>query len=291
MSGLVTFALSKANPRVGIITLNSPKTLNAMTFPIGAEFKNLVGELNKALTTPTDALDPVVGSTPTPSLPDGVKDVNALILTGAGRAFSAGGDMKFLKSRLEVPPHTNAATMMNFYTNFLSLRSLPVPIIAAINGPAIGAGACVTLACDYRVTTKSNQIAFNFCKLGIHPGMGGSHYLPRLVGPAKAAKVMLGAGRMTGVEAKDMGVVDELFEEETFLDDALALATTIADNSPVAVRGMTRTLRMQVDVGLEESLRREANEQAVCYARQDWLEGLDAVMSKREPEFSPFFSK
>jgi len=261
-----------------------------MTFPLGNEFKALVNNLTTALTTPTDAIDPVVGATLT-DLPEGTKDINALVLTGSGRAFSAGGDMKFLNSRLTVPPHSNSATMYNFYTNFLAMRQLPVPIIAAINGPSIGAGACVTLACDYRVTPSANTIAFNFTKLGIHPGMGGSHYLPRLIGPGRAAKVMLGAGRMTGAEAHQAGIIDELLDGDDFLEDAIKVAGTFADNSPVAVRGMTRTLRMQVDVGLEEALRREADEQAICYARQDWLEGLDAVMNKREPVFDPFFSK
>jgi len=181
--------------------------------------------------------------------------------------------------------------MYNFYNNFLCLRSLPVPVVAALNGPAVGAGACVSLACDYRVTHAENTVAFNFCKIGIHPGMGGSHYLPRLIGAGRAAKVLLGADRFTGAEAHGLGIIDEILPEETFLAEAVSLASSIACNSPVAVRGTVRTLRMQTDRGLEEALRREADEQAVCFERQDWLEGLEAVMEKRDPVFDDFFEK
>ena len=187
---------------------------------------------------------------------------------------------------------TDLPTLHPSPQNFLSVRSLPVPVVAAINGPAIGAGACVTLACDYRVARSDGVIGFNFCKLGIHPGMGGSHYLPRLIGPGRAAKVLLGGARMSGDEAKELGIVDELVPTDAdFVERAVEIAGSMADNSPVAVRGMLRTLRQQVDVGLEESLRREADQQAINYARSDWREGLAAVMEKREPVFDPFFAK
>ena len=106
------------------------------------------------------------------------------------------------RSRTDTPPHVNSAIMHNFYTNFLSVRTLPVPVVAAVNGAAIGAGACVTLAADYRVAKPSAVIGFNFAKLGIHPGMGGSHYLPRLIGHGPASRVLLSGATYSGDEAK-----------------------------------------------------------------------------------------
>jgi len=293
---LVSFAV---RGNVGIITLNAPKALNALSFEMGREFRTLVDVLSHTLTTPPESLDPIVAGTfPPPSstleIPPGSSGVNAVVLTGSGRAFSAGGSLDFLYSRTGVPPHVNASIMHNFYTNFLAVRSLPVPVVAAVNGAAIGAGACVTLAADYRIAKPSAVIGFNFTKLGIHPGMGGSHFLPKLIGSGPAAKMLLGGGRVKGGEAKAMGLVDELVDEEEedgFLDAAVARAGTFADNSPVAVRGMTKTLRMAADQGLEEALRREADQQALCYARMDWKEGLDAVSEKRDPSFNPYFQE
>ncbi|GMI17019.1 hypothetical protein TrLO_g12149 [Triparma laevis f. longispina] len=266
---------------------------------MGYEFKNLIQRLNHELTSPPSSIDEIVSSTSpvplplnpdTPPLPEYTNQINSLILTGSGRAFSAGGSLPFLYSRTSLPPHLNSSTMYNFYTNFLSLRSLPIPTISAINGPAIGAGACVTLATDYRLTTAENKIGFNFTKLGIHPGMGGSHYLPRIIGTSKASRVLCGGKTYGGEEAKALGMVDELIDSENFLEGAIAVAEEFSMNNPTATRGVTRTLRMQVDAGLEESLRREADQQALNYSRLDWKEGLDAVVERRSPVFDEYFS-
>lgn len=156
---LVSFAV---RGNVGIITLNAPKALNALSFEMGREFRTLIDVLSHTLTTPPESLDPIVAETfPPPSstleLPPGSSGVNAVVLTGSGRAFSAGGSLDFLYSRTGVPPHVNASIMHNFYTNFLAVRSLPVPVVAAVNGAAIGAGACVTLAADYRIAKPSGE--------------------------------------------------------------------------------------------------------------------------------------
>mmetsp|Transcript_1246 Transcript_1246/g.2112 ORF Transcript_1246/g.2112 Transcript_1246/m.2112 type:complete len:302 (+) Transcript_1246:30-935(+) len=301
MAPLVTFKV--LHNRIGVITLNHPKSLNALTFTMGYEFKNLILRLNHELTSPPTEVDAIVHETSPPfpnlspdtvPLPENTKDINALILTGSGRAFSAGGSLPFLYSRTSTPPHINSSTMYNFYTNFLSLRGLPVPTISAINGPAIGAGACVTLATDYRITKPSTKIGFNFTKLGIHPGMGGSHYLPRLIGHGPASRVLLSGATYSGDEAKELGIVDDLIDvdtDEAFMSSAIDIASSFSSNSPVATRGVTRTLRMSMDEGLEASLRREADQQALNYAREDWKEGLDAVVEKRGPQFSPYFNK
>ena len=210
--------------------------------------------------------------------------------------------MDFLNSRTGAPPHVNSSTMYTFYKSFLSVRDIPVPVVASINGPAVGAGACLTLACDYRVMKGSAVIGFNFCKLGIHPGMGGSHMLPRLISKGKASRMLLGGKLVTGTEGERLGLIDEVVATDSKATDgdcevlrkAVEVAGEFAASSPVASRGCLRTLRLAVDgdgPGLEAALRREADQQAIDYARVDWKEGLAAVMEKRAPEFDVYMSK
>ncbi|HKA56652.1 MAG TPA: enoyl-CoA hydratase/isomerase family protein, partial [Candidatus Binatia bacterium] len=149
----------------GIVTMtfNHPENLNAMTATMGDEVTEVVRALNQ--------------------------DHNArvLILTGAGRAFCAGGAKGTLQSR--TAGGGNSEPPKAFYKRYLSLRQLEIPTIAAINGPAVGAGFCVALACDMRVAAANARMGLNFVRLGIHPGMAGTFTTPRLVGLAKACEV------------------------------------------------------------------------------------------------------
>ena len=151
---------------VKVLTLDRPDSLNAMTVEMGDAVQASVAQLSQ--------------------LPP--SELRALVITGAGRAFSAGGDMRFLHERREATPTDNADVMLNFYRRFLSIRSLPVPIICCVNGPAIGAGACFAMAADVRFTHAAAKIGFTFVGLGLHPGMGATHSLPSAVGPQVHAR-------------------------------------------------------------------------------------------------------
>jgi enoyl-CoA hydratase len=158
---------------VAILTFNDPERRNAMTQAMGEAFAECVTEL---------AADP---------------EVRAVILTGAGRAFSAGGDLGMIGSRAREGAQRPGLgrrgirdAMRSFYKLFLSVRDLPCPTIAAVNGAAIGAGLCVALACDVRVASGEAKLGLNFTALGLHPGMGATWTLPRLVGPALAAEIL-----------------------------------------------------------------------------------------------------
>uniref|UniRef100_A0A7S2GRD6 Enoyl-CoA hydratase n=1 Tax=Octactis speculum TaxID=3111310 RepID=A0A7S2GRD6_9STRA len=203
-------------------------------------------------------------------------------MTGEGRAFSAGGDLDFLRDRCRDKPERNAAVMRSFYRRFLSIRnSLTVPTISALNGPAIGAGLCVALATDIRVAHPDCKLGLTFVKLGLHPGMGGTHFLPQLVGPMHAARLLLTGDVITGEEAHRMGLV--LLAEDP-VGHALELANRIALQDPGAVRMCTRSLRMSQDEGLERALWREADCQAHNYATSV-EEGLAALVEKRPPNW------
>ena len=265
--------VANEDAKVGVITLESPKTLNALTVEMGFEFQTLVGEIRSKLL-------------------EGSLSLNAMVLTGAGDvAFSAGGNFDWLRSLRDQPVHANADAMLSFYKSFLCIRSLPVPVVAAIQGPAVGAGACLALACDLRITAPGpHKLGFTFSKLGIHSGMGGSHLLQQALGSsAQVNEILLTGKSLSGEEALELGIVNKL--SENVKEDAFSLAQEVATQHPLAVRSMIQTLRQQQDRGLEETLQREAYAQALCYARQDWGEGLDAVVEKRPPSFEPYASK
>jgi enoyl-CoA hydratase/carnithine racemase len=261
---LVTWERDEAK-RVGIIRFNDPERLNALTGDMGDQFAALVGRLEKSE----------------------CEGLGAVVLTGAGRAFSAGGDLDFLRARSCDTPSRNAVVMRRFYERFLSVRRLPVPVVSAINGPAIGAGLCVALATDVRVAAKSAKLGLTFTQLGLHPGMGSTYFLPRVVGPQQAALLLLTGRVVSGDEALRRGlVIDVLDTPEACLAAAVQIAHEMAQAAPTAVRTCVRSLRMAADDQLDKALWREADAQAQCYATKDLAEGVEAVAAKRKAVFT-----
>ncbi|RKO84507.1 ClpP/crotonase-like domain-containing protein, partial [Blyttiomyces helicus] len=249
--------------KVYTVQFNRPKTLNALTSPMGSEFMRICASL---------ASIPVV---------------RAVVLTGSGRAFSAGGDLKFLWDRTRTPPDENAEIMRGFYGMFLgAVRTIPVPTIAAINGHAVGAGLCLALACDLRIAASNAKLGVNFVRLGLHPGMGATHTLPYLLPPQAAARLLLTGDLIDASEAASLGLVLKSVSADDLHAETLALARRIASASPVAVRATLKTLRIASGTGIDAALQREADAQAVCYAMQDMQEGLQAIEGKREPMFA-----
>ena len=254
---------------VALVVFDDPERRNAMTEAMGRALTNVMARLS------ADSA------------------VRAVVLTGAGAAFSAGGDLAMLedKSRAgraepgEAARARNRAFMRDFYGLFLSVRDLPCPSIAAIQGAAIGAGLAVALACDLRIAAREAKLGLNFAKLGIHPGMGSSWTLPQLVGPAHAADLLLSGRIIDGDFAERIGLVNRAVPRDTVLATALALADEIAACAPIAVRGAKRALAQANDVTLEEQLDFEAEQQAVCYESADFAEGLCAAREKRSPRF------
>ena len=257
--------------RVATITLNQPEKLNALSVEMGDEFARIIEELK---TCPGD--------------------IGAVVLTGKGKGFSAGGDFQFLKDRHADTPERNAVIMKRFYSRMLKIRELPLPVVAAINGPAIGAGLAVALACDMRIAYEKARMGITFVGLGLHPGMGSTFFLHTLCGPQVAARVALTGDVFTGQEAKELGLVLETASspEET-VERAKALAQSCAQKAPVAVRSCVRSLRLLQDSacgGLDRALYREADAQAQTYPTDDLIEGVRALEEKRPPLFTNYDS-
>jgi enoyl-CoA hydratase/carnithine racemase len=224
-------ALPDGSPSgVAIVAFNSPASLNNLTVTMGQQFEATIAALSLL-----------------PSL-------RAVVLTGQGKSFSAGGDLKFLQERAADSPINNAVTMRAFYRRFLSLRTLPVPVVAAVNGSAIGAGFAVALACDMRLYADDSKVGLTFTQLGLHPGMGSTHFLPALIGHEKAARMLLTGEVVSGPQAVALGLGLESVPAPQLLPHALDLARRIAANSSAAVKTLARSMRMRSEIGLEAAL-------------------------------------
>jgi enoyl-CoA hydratase/carnithine racemase len=213
------------------------------------------------------------------------RSVRAVVLTGAGDAFSAGGDLAMLERLRSVSFAEARAFMSGFYQRYLTIAELSVPVVAAVRGAAIGAGLCVALACDLLVLDENSRLALNFVQLGLHPGMGATYLVPRRVGAQRAAELLLTGRRFSGREAAAWGMALEALPADRVLARAGELATLIAAQAPLAVRALKAELGLDRGA-LLSALDREAHEQAVSYASADLGEGLRAVSDKRAPVFT-----
>ncbi len=216
--------------------------------------------------------------------------VSALVLTGSGSAFSAGGNIKHMQERSGAFGG-DVYTVHNRYRQgiqrmTLAMHRLEVPAIAAINGAAIGAGFDLTCMCDLRIAASSAKLGETFVNLGIIPGDGGAWYLQRLVGYQRAAELTF-SGRVFGAdEAKAMGIVLEVLPADDVLPRAQALAADFAGKPPQALRLTKRLLKSAQRMELPDFLETCAIFQGVCHNTDDHLEAVSAFIEKREPKFS-----
>jgi enoyl-CoA hydratase len=246
---------------IGELILARPHARNAMTDRMGAEVQRAVREL------------------------DAQPQLRAVLVRGEGEAFSAGGDFAMLAERARDGQAENRAAMRGFYAGFLSVRALRVPTIAVIAGPAIGAGLCFALACDLRLAAADAKLAASFVRLGLHPGMGASYLLPRLIGPAAAADLLLTGRSLDAYEALRLGLVNQVHPPESLEAAARSLAAQIAGASPLAVAQTKATLDGALSRDLDGALEREAEAQAANFASADLKEALEAIAERRPPRF------
>jgi enoyl-CoA hydratase len=256
--------VERPEPGVAVLVLDDPDRRNAMTVDMG-----------EALRTTTEELG-------------GDDELRVAVLTGEPPAFSAGGDLAMLEDygrRTREEGFDATEPMRAFYARFLSVRDLPVPVIAAINGHAVGAGLCVALACDLRIVAEEAKVGLNFARLGLHPGMGGSWLLPRSLDGQRAAELLYTGRLVAGRDAAAWGLALESLPADAVLSRALELAGEIAAAAPQVVRQLKETLNAPAG-SLDEALGREAACQALNYGTDDLQEGLSAGRERRAPRFT-----
>jgi enoyl-CoA hydratase len=214
------------------------------------------------------------------------RDLRAVVVTGAGSAFCSGGNTGWIASEPDATVDHLRTRMVAFYRAWLSIRRLEVPTIAAVNGPAIGAGLCVALACDIRYAARGARLGAPFVKLGMHAGMAATYLLPNVVGEAHARDLLLTGRLVDADEALRLGLVSRVLDADGFLDEVLATAAGVAATAPVASRLTTVALRDGGHADFETALQWEGLAQPVTLATADLQEGIAAAREKRPPRFT-----
>lgn len=212
--------------------------------------------------------------------------VHVVVLTGAGRAFCAGGDLGAIgKGREREDPAELAPILRTGMQAVLNIRTLPQPVIAAVNGPAAGAGMNLALACDIRLAVDGASFGQNFAKVGLFPDYGGTYFLPQLAGPSVAAEMFYLGEMIDAQTAHRLGIINHLFPADQFEAGVAAFAKKIAEGPQLAIRGVKQNIFAREKDALMEALEREVQAQLKCFHSHDCLEGIRAFMEKRAPKF------
>jgi 2-(1,2-epoxy-1,2-dihydrophenyl)acetyl-CoA isomerase len=211
-------------------------------------------------------------------------EVRAIIITGSGKAFCAGQDLKEVTSP-ELNPGFKKILEEHYNPIISRIRSIEKPIIGAINGVAAGAGANIALACDVVIASENASFIQAFSKIGLVPDSAGTFFLPRLIGFQKASALMMLGDKVSAQEAEKLGMIYKVVSSENFMDEVNNIANTMA-NMPTKALGLTkRLLNNSMQNNLEEQLNLESKLQIESAQSEDYAEGVDAFVNKRKPNF------
>lgn len=211
--------------------------------------------------------------------------LRCLVVTGTGACFSAGADFK---STLQREGDTRAGNERSYamYEPFLSLLDIGVPIVGALNGHAVGGGFGLALVCDLRIGAVGAKYGANFVKLGLAPGMAISYLLPRLIGVARASELLYTGRLVDGAEAERLGILNRAVATDEVVPVAMELARSIAEAAPLAVRATKRAIHRGLGLQIRDAARLEAYAQAETIGTDDAREGIEALLAKRDPQFT-----
>ena len=248
----MSFITMTRDAGVATITLNRPDKLNAFT---GTMREDLLAALR-------DAEDDVV------------------VITGAGRAFCAGGDVEYMHSLQQSNDVASFRRLLDAGRDvILQIAAMPKPVIAAVNGVAAGAGCNLALACDYRIAAETAKLSQSFVKIGLHPDWGGTWLLPRLVGRSRALEILMTGRMVEAAEALTLGMVDRVVADA--LAEAQTLARTLAAAPPQAVTRIKRALSASETNELRSQLELEAEHQVECFQSNDAIERIASFVARR----------
>lgn len=254
--------LFKREKKIATITLNRPDKLNAFAGRMREEIAEAVEQA---------AAD---------------EKVRVIVITGEGRGFCAGADVQFLA---ELAKKKDTATFHVFLDCgrrvVTAIRNVPKPVIASINGPAAGGGLNMALACDIRLASDKAKFSEAFVKIGLHPDWGGTYFLPRLVGAAKACELMMSGDVLGAYEAERIGLVNRVVPHEQLHVATHELAERLAKMPPLAMKRVKQAIYRGVEADLETMLALESEAQIACFESNDCVEGVEAFLGKRAPNF------
>jgi 2-(1,2-epoxy-1,2-dihydrophenyl)acetyl-CoA isomerase len=212
--------------------------------------------------------------------------VQVVVLTGAGRGFCAGGDLAAIgKGRQSGSTQELEPLLRSGMQAVLKMRTMPQPVIAAVNGPAAGAGMNIALAADIRIASDQATFGENFSRVGLFPDFGGTWFLPQLVGPSIAAELFYTGEMIDAQTALRLGIVNRVVPAAQLESEVEALARKIAEGPPVAIRAVKRALFGSEKAELAKALEHEVKEQVRCYLSEDCSEGIRAFFEKRPAKF------
>ena len=247
---------------VATVLLNRPEKLNAF---FGSMREDLVNAL-------TDAAHD--------------EAVRVVVITGTGRAFSAGGDIDAMQEMQEKRETLQFTKLLSAGSAVVTtIRDLDLPVIAAVNGVAAGAGLNLALACDMRIASDSAKFSASFVKIGLHPDWGGTHFLPRLVGTSLAMELMMTGRLVEAEQALSMGLVDQVVPAEQLMERTHELAKAIAAGPPLAIRDIKKAVYESENNELRMQVRLETEHQIRAFLSADATEGMKAFREKRAPQF------
>lgn len=254
--------LLRVEDGVAWITLNRPDRLNAFA---GAMRDELHDTLHRV---------------------DGMPEVRVVVVTGAGRGFCTGADVEVMSDLLAREDAQTFAGLVEAGMRVVRrLRSLRQPVVAAVNGPAAGAGASLALACDVRIASSAASIGVTFNRIGLHPDWGATYFLPRLVGPGRAAELVMSGRMVAATEAERIGLFERVFPAETFNADVRTYVADLAAKPPLALALARSTLAGTWGSDLDSMLDAEGEAQLRCFRSADAREGIAAFHEKRRPVF------
>ena len=247
---------------VATITLNRPEAMNALA---GDMREVILGHLETCAAVP---------------------DVRCIVITGAGRAFCAGGDIAAMAAKQDIGDISEmGGTLVTVEAVVTLLRGIPKPVIAAVNGAAAGGGMNMALACDIRLGCEKTLFSESFVKIGLIPDWAGFGSLTELVGAAKAMELMMTGERIRAEEAHRLGLLNQLYPMDTFRDDVQAFAKTLASGPPQALAAIKRGVYAAANASLAEVLAFERKNQLELILSDDSREGMRAFLEKRAPKF------
>lgn len=258
----MNFVTTSTEAGVTTITLNRPEKLNAFS---GTMREDLLDAIEAAATDP---------------------DSRVLVITGAGRAFCAGGDVEYMSGLQKQKAEEEFVKLLVAGKRIvMAIHTLQKPVIASVNGVAAGAGCNLALACDFRIASEAAKFAQSFVKIGIHPDWGGTYFLPRLVGPARAMEMMMTGRLVDAHEAAAIGLVERVVAADALAEETMKLARLIADGPPLAIRRIKEAIHRSERNDIESQIDLESRHQREAFLSADAGEGMAAFFEKRKPLF------